>query len=474
MAGAAEDGPAERFATLLHELKDRSGLSYGTLARRLHMSTSTLHRYCNGTAFPNDYAPVERLARVCKASPRELVELHRHWVLADAARAAAQERRRNRDGRPGAVLAAGGPETAAPGEAPAATTPDAPAGPDASTTPDAPAGPDASAAPGATGAPAGPDAPSGPDEPVVVSVTGGPAAPRRRRSVLAASAAAAVLVAVGLAVHPPWAGGAGSGEQDPGDAGKQKAVAASAPQATPTPETPSPPTRGPSASPHRKAAVASAEPSSPAPGTSAAPADGGTAVPITVRTRAYVYDNPCSQHFLVDSEPAQMGPPANEENAPRWAAAYGAVASDEQRVALTVQGTGAQTVVLEALHVRIESRNAPLAWNDYAMGSGCGGDVESASFFTDLDSGSPTVTVRNGQRDFPYSVTESDPEVFYVTARTRAHDVRWDLTLDWSSGGRHGTVRVSNDGTPFRTSADVNRPGYDYPPGYSDWIPRTS
>ncbi|MCZ0987675.1 helix-turn-helix transcriptional regulator [Streptomyces diastatochromogenes] len=67
-------------------MKDRSGLSYGVLAKRLHMSTSTLHRYCNGDAVPTDYAPVERLARLCKASPDELVELHRRWVLADAMR----------------------------------------------------------------------------------------------------------------------------------------------------------------------------------------------------------------------------------------------------------------------------------------------------------------------------------------------------------------------------------------------------
>ncbi|MFB7750447.1 helix-turn-helix domain-containing protein, partial [Streptomyces sp. NPDC056121] len=60
---ADADGTAE-FATLLRGLKDRSGLSYGVLAKRLHMSTSTLHRYCNGDAVPVDYAPVERLARV--------------------------------------------------------------------------------------------------------------------------------------------------------------------------------------------------------------------------------------------------------------------------------------------------------------------------------------------------------------------------------------------------------------------------
>ncbi|MFF8616834.1 helix-turn-helix domain-containing protein, partial [Streptomyces sp. NPDC015350] len=77
---------AREFAALLKELKDRSGRSYGVLAGRLHVSTSTLHRYCNGDAVPNEYAPVERLARLCGAEPDELVELHRRWILADAAR----------------------------------------------------------------------------------------------------------------------------------------------------------------------------------------------------------------------------------------------------------------------------------------------------------------------------------------------------------------------------------------------------
>ena len=33
---------------LMHELKQRSGLSYEVLARRSLVSTSTLHRYCRG------------------------------------------------------------------------------------------------------------------------------------------------------------------------------------------------------------------------------------------------------------------------------------------------------------------------------------------------------------------------------------------------------------------------------------------
>ncbi|MFP8963990.1 helix-turn-helix domain-containing protein, partial [Streptomyces nanhaiensis] len=82
----------EEFASFLRELKERSGHSYGTLARRLHTSTSTLHRYCNGRAVPAQYAPVERLARLCGATPQELLELHRRWMRADALRGSEPER----------------------------------------------------------------------------------------------------------------------------------------------------------------------------------------------------------------------------------------------------------------------------------------------------------------------------------------------------------------------------------------------
>jgi transcriptional regulator with XRE-family HTH domain len=87
----SDGSAAGDFAELLRQLKDRSGLSYGVLAKRLHVSTSTLHRYCNGDAVPADYAPVERLARLCKAAPGELVELHRRWVRADAMRGAEEQ-----------------------------------------------------------------------------------------------------------------------------------------------------------------------------------------------------------------------------------------------------------------------------------------------------------------------------------------------------------------------------------------------
>ncbi|BBB00312.1 putative DNA-binding protein [Actinacidiphila reveromycinica] len=480
MSSAAGAGETDAFATLLRELKDRSGLSYGALAKRLHLSTSTLHRYCNGTALPNDYAPVERLARACRATPRELVELHRRWILADAARATrsapAAPHERSTDVPADDPTHDEADDTAddragEPADGPAADRPHAPTrsavptGPDSTTSPTTSAGP---------GTPPDSPAPSEPSEPVVERLLPGPLSPRRRRTALIASATAAVLLAATTFLTHPWTGtGHDSRDQQAGATSPSTAADAEPPSATPSPTG------------QRHSPSASASATGTGTGTTGAPSAGpgrnaalpptgstGNAAPLTVGTRPYVYDSPCSQHFLVDSAPAQVGPPANEQDAPRWAAAYGAVSSDEQRVALTVQGTGAETVVLEALHVRALTKDAPLAWNDYSMGVGCGGGVDSKSFDIDLDDGSPTVTVKNGQRDFPYKVSESDPEVFYVTAHTKAHDVRWDLSLDWSSGNRHGTVRIDDDGLPFRTSADVDRPGYDYPLGGSDWITR--
>ncbi|MFI7383339.1 helix-turn-helix domain-containing protein [Streptomyces sp. NPDC049813] len=555
---------ADDFAEQLRALKDRSGLSYGTLAKRLHTSTSTLHRYCNGTAVPNEYAPVERFARACKATPEELVALHRHWILADAGRGASPAAAA-RGGTPagGKAGAAADPEAvpgavpgadreAVPGagtQAPATTT--APAGAATTTASagaaaaDPAAGPAAAAREGASaggkdaaaaeaaaagtdreagtqaqpaadasaGAPAeaaaagpagGPatapqaDGPAGgqapaegdvpgavppvggadPGEPVVTDGRRTGAAPasrtrRRRTLAVAVVTAAAVVAAVVLAVDL-----SGSGDRDPGDrAGRQPAGA------TATTDGPAPPPASASASAspsgkpsHRPSASASVPPSARASrtgGTGGGAGGSGGGTLLNVATRPYVYDSPCSQHFLVDSRPEQVGPPApTEQDAPRWAAAYGAVSADEQEVALTLQGTGSDTVVLEKMHVRVLGKAAPLAWNDYSMGVGCGGNVFTKSFDVDLDSGSPTVTAKNGQRDFPYKVSESDPEVFYVTAHTKAHDVRWDLTIEWSSGARRGTAHIDNNGVPFRTSAATGRPGYDYPLGGSEWIAR--
>ncbi|MGW6911695.1 helix-turn-helix domain-containing protein [Streptomyces sp. NPDC054940] len=410
-AGPTEE--VEAFAELLRGLKERSGLSYGALAKRLHMSASTLHRYCIGSVVPAEYAPVERLARKCRATGEELVELHRKWILADATRT-------RRGGPDGAEPEGTEPERTAPASANSES--------------------DES------------------DEPVVSNA----ALPipraalthlrRNRRTLIASAAATAALASVALAASLPFSRDDGTKLIPAGD---DTWDVISGEDVSPVSTTdPSPPGREEAGSQGEVAA-------------------GQTdAVPVKVTTRPYVYDDPCGQHFLVDSGPKQVGPPATEQDAPQWAAAYGAVSSGQQRVALTVQGTGNDTVVLEALHVRITAKHDPLTWNDYSMDVGCGDSVKAKSFDVDLDKSNPTVTAKNGQHDFPFTVSESDPKVFHVTAHTTAYDVRWDLALDWSSGDRHGTIRINSKGTPFRTSADIDRPGYDYPLSGGEWVER--
>ncbi|MEU5344768.1 helix-turn-helix transcriptional regulator [Streptomyces sp. NPDC020766] len=431
----------DEFSALLGQLKERSGLSYGVLGKRLHTSTSTLHRYVNGDAVPTDYAPVERFARACKASPEELVELHRRWVLADARRGQKADEGPVQGaavGQPAVGSAAGSLEE--PGEG---------------------VGESGSADVVGSGAPE-------------VELGGAPDVPvtrRRRTVVLAGAAVAAAIVSAALVVNLV------PGKGDDGDGGKQSVGAAAETVDDSPGATESGAAKGRSASPSasRSGTPTASSSASRTAGSGAgagAVKDSGAQVGAsapTVAVNPYKWDSPCSQHYLVDRKPEQVPPPPSESDARGWVSALGGVAGGQQMLALTVQGTGKATVVLEALHVRVVEKSAPLAWNDFEMGVGCGGGVETTSFAVNLDAGRPATSPKAGQRDFPYKVSESDPEVFYVFADARAHNVSWYLELDWSSGDKQGTVRVDNKGQPFRTSGNVGRPAYNYPLGDSEW-----
>ncbi|WP_371660531.1 helix-turn-helix domain-containing protein [Streptomyces sp. NBC_00280] len=443
------------FPELLGRLKERSGLSYGVLGKRLHMSASTLHRYVNGDVVPTDYAPVERFARLCRATPEELVELHRRWILADAMRGQQQKA----GGSPvvqeaAAVVVAA--EVAEVAEAAMPVSP-VPAAAEAVT----PAMPAAAEETG-----------------LVTGALGASSARRRRTVVLAAAAVVAAVVAAALVVNlvPGKGDDDRSGERSVGVAGPGapgRSPVASAPagakggSATPSASRDARPTASPSPSASASPIVSASRTG----GVGAAPGDGsadGAGAP-NVAVDPYKWEGPCSAHYLIDQKPEQVPPPPTESDARGWVTALGGITGGRQMLALTVQGTGKATVVLEALHVRVVEKSAPLAWTDYAMGVGCGGDVETTSFEVDLDAGRPSVSPRAGQRDFPYKVSESDPEVFYVFADARTYNVSWYLELDWSSGDEQGVVRVDDRGNPFRTSGNVGRPAYTYPLGSSEW-----
>ena len=437
-------GPEETadFAALIRELKDRSGLSYGVLAKRLHMSTSTLHRYCNGDAVPTEYAPVERFARLCKATPDELVEAHRRWILADGAR----QRERK-------AAAAGAPTATAP----AATATPAPG----TNTP----------APGTN--PPEPSQPTAPDpDPGNNTRT----RTRRRTTLLTAAAVAVVLAATALVPRLL------SGDDNNGDRKQEAGSVTSTGNGSsgPSPSSKSKATSSPSTSTSPSDSASPSHSATAKTGTSATPggkADGGAAtaaVPLTVTSRPYAWESPCSQTYLVDEDAAKVPPPPTEQDAPSWVSALGAVSADSQYLELTVQGTGQETVVLQSLNVRVVQSGAPVAWNAYTMGYvgvGCGGGVPTHSFDVGLDATRPVATPKSGQTGLPYKVSESDPEVLYITAGAASHDVRWYMELAWTSGTRHGVLRIDDQGKPFHTSGMSGRPRYGYSLDDSEWVP---
>ncbi|WKN15460.1 helix-turn-helix domain-containing protein [Streptomyces sp. JUS-F4] len=451
---------AEHFAALLKELKGRSGRSYGVLAGRLHVSTSTLHRYCNGDAVPNEYAPIERFARLCGASGDELVEVHRRWIVADAARRRTPAGAAEPIGVPDAVP--GGGEASEP--------------PPVSLEPELSRVPELSREPGPSQAPE-----SGP----------GSRWSRlsRRTRVLIAAAGVAALLVPGTVVAVDLAG---SGKDGGGSAADRVEDAGGDPAAAPEGSASGTPRSSASPSPSGSSASASGSPSGPpsgkppagggsGPGQSQSGGGGGTGLgaPPTVTISSYNWEEPCGQHYLVNQGPEKLDPPPAPQDRRGWAESYGGVEAGNALLQLTVQGTSREAVVLKRMNVRVLSRNAPLSWSAYKMGNGCGSGITPQTFAAHLDAGHPTLRPVPGTQgdvevpavDFPYKVTSEDVEVFNLDMEAVNYDVTWFLELEWSSGGNEGTLRIDDHGKPFRLSGMKGRPEYVYGgPGYG-WEP---
>ncbi|MEV4788292.1 helix-turn-helix domain-containing protein [Streptomyces tuirus] len=478
MSAQSDVDDVGEFAALLRALKERTDRSYGSLARRLAMNTSTLHRYCAGDAVPLDFAPVERFAALCGASPEERLELHRRWLLAVAARQ-----------RPRTAAAAGTAGTAQESEVAAgADEPEpAPVGvkgltdgqvPDPVHSPVSDAVDDAvddarhSSVTDAADRPG--DAPAG-DPPL-------PRRPwyRRRRVAVGLAAVCVVLAALGsLAALPdgrrtPAGDRAGSAGPAPSAMTETRAPDRRGASPTPSGGSPAPRRSSPSAAPKQLKP-------SPSPSPRTTPPTGGSAPtpPLTWSANSQAWELGCAHDYVIARPPGQVAPPPVPQDAGVWAASQNAVHGGETLVELTVQGRTDTAVVLEALRVRVVGRTAPARGNAYAMDRGCGGSITPRSFDVNLDkdrpiaravagsdAGTPIPAVR-----MPYRVSARDPEVLLVNARTQGCDCRWYLELDWSSQGRTGTVRIDDAGRPFRTSGIKGLPRYVYETSARAWVP---
>ncbi|NED33849.1 helix-turn-helix transcriptional regulator [Streptomyces sp. SID8499] len=461
----------EEFAALLRQLKDRTDRSYGSLARRLNMNTSTLHRYCAGEAVPLDFAPVERLAAFCRASPQERLELHRLWLSAVAAR------QRGRTTGSAEGKAETEVKSAAEAAIPAAET--AIPAPDAHRdgVEDGGANEGGDAHRDADG-----DGELAEDSTSADGASAPPPTPRpwyRRRRILASTTVACALLAtLGIA--------SALSDDRSSEAGADRSTG--------------PRTTAPNA-PHRSAESSSAGSAAPPPGsvspgsrrkTPALPSAGGTSSPsakgpvtgspLTWSADSQVWAMGCGHDYVIDKPPAQVPPPPSQQDAGVWSATQGAVHGRQTMVRISVQGRSSTAVVLEALRVRVVSRGEPAAGNAYAMDQGCGGELTPRRFTVNLDVDRPVARPEDGANSrhtlpavhFPYRVSAQDPEALLVDASTQAYDARWYLELDWSCQGRTGTIRIDDHGRPFRTTGIEGMPRYWYgsdEAGERAWVP---
>ncbi|WP_328878368.1 helix-turn-helix domain-containing protein [Streptomyces sp. NBC_00299] len=432
MSAAQDD--VQEFAALLSRLKDRTDRSYGQLARRLNMNTSTLHRYCAGDAVPLDFAPVERFAALCEATPQERLELHRLWILAVAAR---------QRSRAAASAAAG--STPSTGDGSPADTAEETTGLRG-------------------GGPASTDAP--PRHPWY----------RRRRLLVAAAVATALLATLGSLSALPDDGPRASDSVQGSDPSRTTPTGAPRPKSTASPN-PSPTTPSPSAGASEKSSPKSA-PSEDGPSKEAGRQQPPAGVPLTWSANSHVWQAGCGHDYVVDRPPSQVAPPPAPQDAEAWAGSQNAVHGEQTMIEISVQGKTSTAVVLKALRVRVVGRSAPAGGTVYTMDQGCGGALTPRYFDVDLDKDRPIARPADGNDTgvkipamrLPYRVSAEDPEVLLVDARTKTCDCSWYLELDWSSQGRTGTVRIDDHGRPFRTTGIKGLPMYVYDTSARSWV----
>ncbi|MBM7057286.1 helix-turn-helix domain-containing protein [Streptomyces durocortorensis] len=459
MSGDAEGAARAVLAERLSALREESGRTYASLARRIGVSGSTLHRYCTGRTVPAEFAPVERLARLCGAPAGEREALHRLWLLADGERLERQ-----------GVVEAAGAEEAGAEEAGAEE-----------------AGAGASVDAGMAGAPVDEAVASGQSD---VSGRWGSGRRvlrwcqgRRYGQGLGVVAAAVLVLALVAAFGRPWSSGperrpavAQQPSGPPADApepsasltpGKPQGTASGSRDGTPSGSTR--PTTSPGGGPRDETLPRASGPSSAS--------EAGRA-PFTWTGDDHVWKNGCDHAYLVDRAPAAVPPPPVEADAAPWAGALGAVHAGETGVRITLQGRDERAVVLESLRIRVVERRSPAPGRVYRMSSGCGGSLTPRMFDVDLDVPRPVARSVAGNDSgepieavaFPYRVSVTDPEVFLITGRTAGCDCDWFAELSWSSGGRSGTVRIDDGGRPFRTSGVGGRPVLDYDTADRRWV----
>jgi hypothetical protein len=141
-----------------------------------------------------------------------------------------------------------------------------------------------------------------------------------------------------------------------------------------------------------------------------------------------------------------------------WAHRQGGVDATETLLRVSISGSSHEATDLQQLRVRLV-RCRPSLNGQLVTYTGLGSGIGTRYFSVDLDQNAPVAEYVDAKgrlkRDqpFPLRVTDSDQEVFDVSATITRRDCQWTLFLDWTAGDRQGTAVIDDHGKPFRTTS---------------------
>ena len=169
------------------------------------------------------------------------------------------------------------------------------------------------------------------------------------------------------------------------------------------------------------------------------------------------------EDFIVEASLLSSLPDDHDFNA-KWVYEHGGVTySIVAPMTLTVQGKGDEAVVLHRLRVTELERFAEPPNSATVLPCGATGGALEARFFKIDLANTPKVTAEPGLDvftgevveapvKFPFTVSASEPEVFYLQLEELACFCTWRLALDWVTGGRSGTTVIDRGFAKIRTN----------------------
>ena len=149
-------------------------------------------------------------------------------------------------------------------------------------------------------------------------------------------------------------------------------------------------------------------------------------------------------------------PPVTSQNQAlrKWGAKHHAVHANRMAISFFVRSGQVAPAEILAARVNVERREAPMG-GTWIAPSGAG-PQPVRQLYVDLDATPPKIT-KGGGWDFPLRVSQSDPEAFSVTARTKTCHCYWTIELVVQlPDGQSRVLKVDDHSTPFELTSSTN------------------